>query len=78
VFQALAAESNVGEEGVDDRTTSSAGDPEMIEQLLLEQLRDLLNAEGQLVKALPKMVKSARPESLKFALEHHLENQGAR
>jgi Mn-containing catalase len=50
----------------------------MIEQLLLEQLRDLLNAEGQLVKALPKMVKSARPESLKFALDHHLDNQGAR
>jgi Mn-containing catalase len=58
---------------VDDRTTSSAGDPEMIEQLLIEQLRDLLNAEGQLIRALPKMVKAARAESLKFALEHHLE-----
>jgi Mn-containing catalase len=45
----------------------------MIEQLLIEQLRDLLHAEGQLVKALPKMAKSARYESLKFALEHHLE-----
>jgi Mn-containing catalase len=74
-FQALAAAqaSTDGEGGVDDRTTSSAGDPEMIEQLLVEQLRDLLNAEGQLVKALPKMVKAARAESLKFALEHHLE-----
>jgi len=58
---------------VDDRTTSSAGDPEMIEQLLLEQLRDLVSAEAQLVKALPKMVKAARAESVKFALEHHLE-----
>jgi Mn-containing catalase len=74
-FQALATAqgSGAGEAGVDDRTTSSAGDPEMIEQLLVEQLRDLLNAEGQLVKALPKMVKSARAESLKSALEHHLE-----
>lgn len=74
-FQALAASaaSNGGEAAVDDRTTSSAGDPEMIEQLLVEQLRDLLNAEGQLVKALPRMVKAARAESLKFALEHHLE-----
>ena len=75
-FQALAAvrrESSGGENSVDDRTTSSAGDPEMIEQLLIDQLRDLLNAEGQLVKALPKMLKSARAESLKFALEHHLE-----
>src|SRR5215213_10277646 len=74
-FQNLAAaqESTGNQTGVDDRTTSSAGDPEMIEELLVEQLRDLLNAEGQLVKALPKMVKSARTQSLKFALEHHLE-----
>jgi len=74
-FQELAsaARSSAGDEGVDDRTTSSAGDPEMMEQLLIEQLRDLLNAEGQLVKALPKMVASARAESLKLALEHHLE-----
>ena len=74
-FQALASARESGGEGgaVDDRTTSSAGDPEMIEQLLLEQLHDLFNAEGQLVKALPKMVKAARTESLKFAFEHHLE-----
>jgi Mn-containing catalase len=73
-FQELAERGgNAAEPGVDDRTTSSAGNPEAIEQLLIEQLRDLLNAEGQLVKALPKMVKSARAESLKFALENHLE-----
>ena len=74
-FQALAAaqQSADGDEGVDDRTTSSAADPEMIEELLVEHLRDLLNAEGQLVKALPKMVDAARAESLKAALEHHLE-----
>jgi Mn-containing catalase len=74
-FQALAAEqhSSGADAGVDDRTTSSAGDPEMIEQLLIEQLRDLLNAEGQLVIALPRMVESARAEALRFALEHHLE-----
>jgi Mn-containing catalase len=58
---------------VDDRTTSSAADPEVIEQLLSEQLQDLLHAEGQLVKALPKMAKAARAESLKLAFEHHLE-----
>jgi Mn-containing catalase len=74
-FQALAAthESSTSDVSVDDRTTSSGGDPEMIEQLLVEQMRDLLNAEGQLVKALPKMVKAARAESLKAALEEHLE-----
>jgi Mn-containing catalase len=60
-------------ERIDDRTTSTAGDPEMIEELLVEQLRDLLNAEGQLVKALPKMVQAARSEGLKTAFENHLE-----
>jgi Mn-containing catalase len=66
---------SAGEDGgrVDDRTTSSAGDPEMIEELLIEQLRDLLHAEGQLVKALPKMAKAARSERLQVALENHLE-----
>src|SRR4029078_11677682 len=61
------------EASVDDRTTSSAADPEMIETLLVDQLRDLLNAEGQLVKGLPKMIKAARAESLQFALANHLE-----
>jgi Mn-containing catalase len=45
----------------------------MLEQLLIEQLRDLYNAEGQLVKALPKMIKAARTESLRFAFDNHLE-----
>src|SRR4051812_45231810 len=46
-FQYLSQ--NAPEDGggrVDDRTTSSAADTEMIEELLTEQLRDLLNAEG--------------------------------
>jgi Mn-containing catalase len=73
-FQELAAAGGAaGDAGVDDRTTSSANDPEMIEELLVEQLRDLLSAEAQLVKALPKMVKAARSEGLKLAFENHLE-----
>jgi Domain of unknown function (DUF892) len=32
----------------------TAQEPEMIEELLIDHLRDLLHAEGQLVKALPK------------------------
>ena len=74
-FQALERDgrSTAGGSGVDDRTTSSADNPETIEELLVEQLRDLLNAEGQLVKAIPKMVKAASAESLKFAFENHLE-----
>jgi Mn-containing catalase len=70
-FQDLA---NARESGtVDDRTTSTAGEPEVIEELLVEQLRDLLHAEGQLVKALPKLVKAARSDSLRLAFENHLE-----
>jgi Mn-containing catalase len=60
-------------ERIDDRTTSTAGDPEVIEELLVDQLRDLLHAEGQLVKALPKMAQAARSEGLKTAFENHLE-----
>src|SRR6185503_16999067 len=74
-FQTLTrtAAEGAGDAGMDDRTTSSAGEPDMIEELLVEQLRDLLHAEGQLVKALPKMAKAARAESLKAAFEQHFE-----
>jgi Mn-containing catalase len=58
---------------VDDRSTSTSESPEALEELLVEQLRDLLNAEGQLVKALPKMAKAATSEALQQAFETHLE-----
>jgi len=35
--------------------------------------RDLYNAEGQLLKALPKMAKAASSEELQDAFEKHLE-----
>ena len=72
-FQALR--SPVAEAGVDvdDRSTSTAGAPEMLEELLVDDLRDLLHAEGQLVKALPKMVEAAHAPALRLALETHLE-----
>jgi Mn-containing catalase len=71
-FQQVGSESN-STATVDDRSTSTAGDPEMIEELLAEQLRDLLHAEGQLLKALPKMVKAASSDLLRLAFETHLE-----
>jgi len=58
---------------VDDRTTSTSDAPEALEALLVEQLRDLLNAEGQLVKALPKMSQAANSPALRRALDSHLE-----
>ena len=41
--------------------------------LWIEEMRDLYNAENQLVKALPKMVKAASNPELKEAFEQHLE-----
>jgi Mn-containing catalase len=78
-FQALAetAQANAAGLGVDDKTTSTAGEPDMIEALLVDQLRDLLDAEGQLVKAIPKMLRAARADSLKVALDNHLEETKA-
>jgi ferritin-like metal-binding protein YciE len=45
---------------------------ESLRDLYLEQLRDLYNAEQQLIKALPKMAKAASSEELKAAFEDHL------
>ena len=44
-----------------------------LQELLVEEMRDLYNAEGQLLKALPKMAKAAQSERLKEAFERHLE-----
>ena len=46
---------------------------EGLEQLLVEDLQDLFDAEKQLVKALPRMAKSATDEALESALREHLE-----
>ena len=44
-----------------------------LQKLYTNELRDLYNAEGQLLKALPKMAKAASSEELKNAFEKHLE-----
>ena len=46
---------------------------ERLEQLFQEELRDLYDAEKQLVRALPKMAKAASSEELRDALTEHLE-----
>ena len=45
----------------------------ILQEILVEQLRDLLHAEGQLVKALPKMARAANDPKLKEAFRKHLE-----
>jgi ferritin-like metal-binding protein YciE len=44
-----------------------------LQKLYTDELRDLYNAENQLLKALPKMAKGASSEELKDAIEKHLE-----
>jgi ferritin-like metal-binding protein YciE len=46
---------------------------ESLDQLLHEQLRDIYDAEKQLVKALPKMAKATDSEELREAITEHLE-----
>jgi ferritin-like metal-binding protein YciE len=44
-----------------------------LQKLYTNELRDLYNAENQLLKALPKMAKAASSPELKQAFEKHLE-----
>jgi ferritin-like metal-binding protein YciE len=46
---------------------------ESVRDLLIAELRDLHNAEEQLVEALPKMAEAASSTELKNAFNHHLE-----
>ena len=46
---------------------------ENLREALVEEIRDLYNAEKQLVKALPKMAKGAESDELRDAFEQHLE-----
>lgn len=44
-----------------------------MQDLLIEDLRDIYHAEKQITKALPKMIKAARSDQLRQAFETHLE-----
>jgi ferritin-like metal-binding protein YciE len=44
-----------------------------LKELYIDELRDIYNAENQLVKALPKMAKAANSDELRTGFEGHLE-----
>jgi len=44
-----------------------------LKQLYIEELRDIYDAENQLIKALPKMAKAANSDELRAGFEEHLE-----
>jgi Mn-containing catalase len=65
--QATAASSSI-------RTESSPPTaPDGLDELLIDELRDILHAEKQLTKALPKMAKAARFDRLRELFELHLQ-----
>ena len=45
---------------------------ETLQDALVDEIKDLYNAEKQLTKALPKMAKNATNDELRMALESHL------
>ena len=71
-FQDLRDRQSTNDATADNRRTSSAAEPDLVQELLIEQLRDLLHAEGQLIKALPKMIEGANAPVLTFAFQKHL------
>ena len=46
---------------------------EGLKELYIEELKDIYNAENQLVKALPKLAKAAASDELRQGFEEHLE-----
>jgi len=53
--------------------SSDSTGSEPIQALLVDQLRDILHAEKQLLKALPKMAKAARSVQLQTLFQTHLQ-----
>jgi Mn-containing catalase len=45
---------------------------ELLRELLIEEMQDILHAENQLTKALPKMAQAARDPKLREAFDKHL------
>jgi len=62
-----------GEPGVASIVTESSPvePPEGLDELLIDELRDILHAEKQLIKALPKMAEAARFDQLRELFEQH-------
>jgi ferritin-like metal-binding protein YciE len=53
--------------------TTQAAQQQTLRELMIEEIRDLYDAERQLVKALPKMAKGATSDELRSLIEAHLE-----
>lgn len=54
-------------------TKSASGNSDELTKLFKDQLKDVMSAEKQLVRALPKMAKASTSEELQQAFQDHLE-----
>lgn len=52
--------------------TATYNDESKLKELFVDELKDILSAEKQLIKALPKMAKAATSEELANAFDNHL------
>ena len=59
--------------GVVNGHSTGNSEPTMLQDLLVEEMQDLLHAETQVLKALPKMEKAAHSNELKMAFQRHLQ-----
>ncbi|MGJ4929340.1 DUF892 family protein [Bradyrhizobium sp. HKCCYLS2038] len=69
---AIQATENGGAANAIVTESSPPADEAGLGDLLIEQLRDIIHAEKQLTKALPKMVEAARFDQLRELFEQHL------
>jgi ferritin-like metal-binding protein YciE len=75
MFSAMSAPhtENCGARAASIRTKEKHMPVNNLRDALVEEIKDLYNAEKQLTKALPKLAKSATSEELRDAFESHLE-----
>jgi Mn-containing catalase len=76
IADAMPTKTATREPSLDNPTLPTGGKPfetESLKELLVEELQDLLHAEGQLVAALPKMAEAAHNPKLKEAFQKHLQ-----
>lgn len=71
-FVESPAMQNGGEASAIKTESSPPMVPEGVDELLVDELRDILHAEKQLTKALPKMAAAARHDKLRELFEQHL------
>src|SRR4051812_38166728 len=62
-----------GKRTTSPRTGAIAMKLASLQDLFVDQLKDLYSAESQLIKALPKMAKAANNPELRAGFEEHLE-----